>query len=111
MFKYVEDMTIIINIDNENVDDLEAAENIWVNILDEKFFNDSIMNETQKDIFKNYWKYTLIEKTGLYEVSINNNISIINNYFIVSIKSICNSMITTIGNNFNNFTLSDLNFL
>jgi hypothetical protein len=54
MFKYVEDMTIIINIDNENVDDLEAAENIWVNILDEKFFNDSIMNETQKDIFKNY---------------------------------------------------------
>ena len=110
--KYVEDMTIMINIDNENVDDLEAAHDIWVNVLEEKILTDSIMNETQKDILEIVENTTPNEKAGLYEVSINNNNKSINtNNSIVSIKSIYNSITTTMGNNFNNSNLSDWNFL
>ena len=110
--KYVEDMTIMLNIDNENVDDLEAAHDIWVNVLEEKILTDSIMNETQKDILEIVENTTPNEKTGMNDVTINNNKSFNTNNSIVSIKSIYNSITTTMNNNnFNNSNLSDWNFL
>ena len=110
--KYVEDMTIMLNIDNENVDDLEAAHDIWVNVLEEKILTDSIMNETQKDILEIIENTTPNEKTGMNDVTINNNKSFNTNNSIVSIKSIYNSITTTMNNNnFNNSNLSDWNFL
>ncbi len=110
--KYFEDMTLMLNIDNENVDDLEAAHDIWVNVLEEKILSDSIMNETQKDILEIVENTTPNEKTGMNDVTINNNKSFNTNNSIVSIKSIYNSITTTMNNNnFNNSNLSDWNFL
>ena len=108
--KYIEDMTLLLNIDNENVDDLEAAHDIWVNVLEEKILTDSIMNETQKDILEIIENTTPNEKTGMNDVTINNK-SFNTNNSIVSIKSIYNSITTTLNNNFNNSNLSDWNFL
>ena len=105
-------MTLLLNIDNENVDDLEAAHDIWVNVLEEKILTDSIMNETQKDILEIIENTTPNEKTGMNDVTINNNNKSFNtNNSIVSIKSIYNSITTTLNNNFNNSNLSDWNFL
>ena len=50
--KAIENNTMIININYENVDDLEAAHDIWVNVLEEKILTDSVMNQTQKDILE-----------------------------------------------------------
>ena len=109
--KYIEDMTLMLNIDNENVDDLEAAHDIWVNVLEEKILTDSIMNETQKDVLEIIENTTPNEKTGMNDVTVNNNKSFTTNNSIVSIKSIYNSITTTMNNNFNNSNMSDWNFL
>jgi hypothetical protein len=109
--KYIEDMTLMLNIDNENVDDLEAAHDIWVNVLEEKILTDSIMNETQKDVLEIIENTTPNEKTGMNDVTVNNNKSFNTNNSIVSIKSIYNSITTTMNNNFNNSNMSDWNFL
>ena len=109
--KYIEDMTFMLNIDNENVDDLEAAHDIWVNVLEEKILTDSIMNETQKDVLEIIENTTPNEKTGMNDVTVNNNKSFNTNNSIVSIKSIYNSITTTMNNNFNNSNMSDWNFL
>ena len=103
-------ISLLLNIDNENVDDLEAAHDIWVNVLEEKILTDSIMNETQKDILEIIENTTPNEKTGMNDVTINNK-SFNTNNSIVSIKSIYNSITTTLNNNFNNSNLSDWNFL
>ena len=50
--KAIENNTMIININYENVDDLEAAHDIWVNVLEEKILTDSVMNQTQKDVLE-----------------------------------------------------------
>ena len=114
--KAVEDLTMIINIDNENVDDLEAAHDIWVNVLEEKLLTDSIMNQTQKDVLDIIDNATSGDKTNVMDFTINNNadnktnvISGTNNS-IVSIKSIYNSN-GTFGTNSNNNKLHDLSGL
>jgi hypothetical protein len=90
----IENFTTILNIDNDNVDDLEAAHDIWVNVLEEKILTDSIMNATQKDILD------IIENNS--KNNINNSsfsINVINtnnNGSIVSMKSFYNN------NNINN---------
>ena len=45
------------------------------------------------------------------DVTVNNNKSFNTNNSIVSIKSIYNSITTTMNNNFNNSNMSDWNFL
>ena len=114
--KAVEDLTMIINIDNENVDDLEAAHDIWVNVLEEKLLTDSIMNQTQKDVLDILDNATSGDKTNVLDFTINNNadnktnvISGTNNS-IVSIKSIYNNT-TMFGAQSNNNKLHDLSGL
>ena len=43
---------MIIKINYENADNLEAAKNIWVNILEAKIITESIGNQTQKYILE-----------------------------------------------------------
>ena len=42
--KAIENNTMIVNINYENVDDLEAAHDIWVNVLEEKI----VLSDGQK---------------------------------------------------------------
>ena len=113
--KAVEDLTMIINIDNENVDDLEAAHDIWVNVLEEKLLTDSIMNQTQKDVLDILDNATSGDKTNVLDFTINNtpdnktNVISGTNNSIVSIKSIYNN--TTFGMGSNNNKLHDLSGL
>ena len=114
----VEDLTMIINIDNENVDDLEAAHDIWVNVLEEKILTESIMNQTQKDVLDIMDNATSGDKTNMLDFTINNtadnktNVISGTNNSIVSIKSLYNN--TTFGNfgaGSNNAKLHDLSGL
>ena len=113
--KAVEDLTMIINIDNENVDDLEAAHDIWVNVLEEKLLTESIMNQTQKDVLDILDNATSGDKTNVLDFTINNtpdnktNMISGTNNSIVSIKSIYNN--TTFGIGSNNNKLHDLSGL
>ena len=113
--KAIEDLTMIINIDNENVDDLEAAHDIWVNVLEEKLLTDSIMNQTQKDVLDIVDNGTSGDKTNVLDYTINNtvdnrtNVISATNNSIVSIKSIYNN--TTVGGGSNNNKLHDLSGL
>ena len=113
--KAIEDLTMIINIDNENVDDLEAAHDIWVNVLEEKLLTDSIMNQTQKDVLDIIDNGTSGDKTNVLDYTINNtvdnrtNVISATNNSIVSIKSIYNN--TTVGGGSNNNKLHDLSGL
>ena len=113
--KAIEDLTMIINIDNENVDDLEAAHDIWVNVLEEKLLTDSIMNQTQKDVLDIADNGTSGDKTNVLDYTINNtvdnrtNVISATNNSIVSIKSIYNN--TTVGGGSNNNKLHDLSGL
>jgi hypothetical protein len=113
--KAIEDLTMIINIDNENVDDLEAAHDIWVNVLEEKLLTDSIMNQTQKDVLDIVDNGTSGDKTNVLDCTINNtvdnrtNVISATNNSIVSIKSIYNN--TTVGGGSNNNKLHDLSGL
>ena len=99
----IENFTTILNIDNDNVDDLEAAHDIWVNVLEEKILTDSIMNATQKDILD------IIENNS--KNNINNSsfsINVINtnnNASIVSMKSFYNN------NNINNIKNKKYNII
>ena len=102
--KAVENNTTIININSENVDDLEAAHDIWVNVLEEKILTDSVMNQTQKDVLEMI-DDSSVDKTNLIEQSINNtgetkkiNTSNMGNS-IISIKSIYNNSYVNNGNN------------
>ena len=114
--KAVEDLTMIINIDNENVDDLEAAHDIWVNVLEEKLLTESIMNQTQKDVLDIMDNATSGDKTNVLDFTINNtpdnktNVISGTNNSIVSIKSIYNNT-TTFGAGSNNNKLHDLSGL
>ena len=69
--KAIENNTMIININYENVDDLEAAHDIWVNVLEEKILTDSVMNQTQKDVLE-IIEDSSDDKTNLMGPSINN---------------------------------------
>ena len=102
--KAIENNTTIININSENVDDLEAAHDIWVNVLEEKILTDSVMNQTQKDVLEMV-DDSSVDKTNLIEQSINNtgetkkiNTSNMGNS-IISIKSIYNNSYANNGNN------------
>ena len=114
--KAIEDLTMIINIDNENVDDLEAAHDIWVNVLEEKLLTESIMNQTQKDVLDIMDNATSGDKTNVLDFTINNtpdnktNVISGTNNSIVSIKSIYNNT-TTFGAGSNNNKLHDLSGL
>ena len=114
--KAVEDLTMIINIDNENVDDLEAAHDIWVNVLEEKLLTESIMNQTQKDVLDIMDNATSGDKTNVLDFTINNtpdnktNVISGTNNSIVSIKSIYNNT-TMFGAGSNNNKLHDLSGL
>ena len=103
--KDIENHTLIININNDNVDDLEAAHDIWVNVLEEKILTDSVMNQTQKDVLE-INEDSSEDKTNLIGPSINNtgetknmNINNITNS-IISVKSIYNN--SSINNKKNN---------
>ena len=61
---------MIVNINYENVDDLEAAHDIWVNVLEEKILTDSVMNQTQKDVL-DILEDSSDDKTNLVGNSIN----------------------------------------
>ena len=61
---------MIVNINYENVDDLEAAHDIWVNVLEEKILTDSVMNQTQKDVLE-IMEDSSEDKTNLVGNSIN----------------------------------------
>ena len=94
--KAIENNTMIVNINYENVDDLEAAHDIWVNVLEEKLLTDSVMNQTQKDVLE-IIEDSSYDKTDLIGHSINctgenknTNINNIGNS-IVSVKSIYNN--------------------
>ena len=103
--KDIENHTLIININNDNVDDLEAAHDIWVNVLEEKILTDSVMNQTQKDVLE-INEDSSEDKTNLIGHSINNtgetknmNINNITNS-IISVKSMYNN--SSINNKKNN---------
>jgi hypothetical protein len=102
--KAIENNTQIININNENVDDLEAAHDIWVNVLEEKILTDSLMNQTQKDVLEMI-EDSSDDKTNIIGHSISNtgenkNIHMNNmGNSIVSIKSIYNNTSMNHGNN------------
>ena len=68
--KSIENNTMIVNINFENVDDLEAAHDIWVNVLEEKILTDSLMNQTQKDVL-DIMEDSSEDKTNLIGHSIN----------------------------------------
>ena len=102
--KAIENNTMIININYENVDDLEAAHDIWVNVLEEKILTDSVMNQTQKDVLEIIDDSSDI-KTNLNGHSINytgdnKNINMNNTgNSIVSVKSIYNNSSINHGDN------------
>ena len=48
----IENYTLLLNIDNDNVDDLEAAHDVWVNVLEEKLLTESLMDENQNDFLE-----------------------------------------------------------
>ena len=95
---------MIININYENVDDLEAAHDIWVNVLEEKILTDSVMNQTQKDVL-DIIEDSSDDKTNLMGPSISNtgenkniNVNSIGNS-LISVKSFYNNI-----NNKNKFS-------
>ena len=114
--KAIENNTMIININYENVDDLEAAHDIWVNVLEEKILTDSVMNQTQKDVLE-IIEDSSDDKTNLIGHSINftgenKNLNMNNTgNSIVSFKSMYNnsSMKGCIGNNHTkNYNLQEI---
>ena len=102
--KAIENNTMIININYENVDDLEAAHDIWVNVLEEKILTDSVMNQTQKDVLE-IIEDSSDDKTNLIGHSISNtgenkNFNLNNTgNSIISFKSMYNNSSMMHGNN------------
>ena len=98
---------MIVNINYENFGDLEAAHDIWVNILEEKILTDSVMNQTQIDILE-IMEDSSHDKTNLIGQSINftgenKNINMNNTgNSIVSFKSMYNNTSMKSGKNGNN---------
>ena len=105
--KAIENNTMIVNINYENVDDLEAAHDIWVNVLEEKILTDSVMNQTQKDVLE-IMEDSSEDKTNLIGHSINftgenKNLNMNNTgNSIVSFKSIYNNTSMKSGKSSNN---------
>ena len=95
--KSIENNTMIVNINYENVDDLEAAHDIWVNVLEEKILTESVMNQTQKDVLEiiedsSDDKTNLIGGPSISNTGENKNINLNNTgNSIISIKSIYNN--------------------
>ena len=102
--KSIENNTMIVNINYENVDDLEAAHDIWVNVLEEKILTDSVMNQTQKDVLE-INEDSSEDKTNLIGHSINftgenKNLNMNNTgNSIISFKSMYNNKSMIKGNN------------
>ena len=110
--KAIENNTMIVNINFENVDDLEAAHDIWVNVLEEKILTDSVMNQTQKDVLE-IMEDSSEDKTNLIGPSINNtgaskNINMNNTNSIISVKSIYNNTSMKHVNNNNKNNLNEI---
>ena len=111
--KAIENNTMIVNINYENVDDLEAAHDIWVNVLEEKILTESVMNQTQKDVLE-IIEDSSDDKTNLMGPSINNtgeNKTInMNNSgnSIISIKSFYNNNSISKGNKKVNNNLQEI---
>ena len=110
--KSIENNTMIININYENVDDLEAAHDIWVNVLEEKILTDSVMNQTQKDVLE-IMEDSSDDKTNLMGPSINNtgdnkNVNLNNTGSIISVKSIYNNSSIKHKNNNTHNNLSEI---
>ena len=97
--KYAEKYTMMLQIENENVEDLEAAHDIWVNVLEEKILTESLMDETQKDFLdvnSNLGKNNVSDITEVVDYSnVNNH----------------NNIISNLGFSENNSGISDLNLL
>ena len=97
--KYAEKYTMMLQIENENVEDLEAAHDIWVNVLEEKILTESLMDETQKDF--------LDVNSNLGK----NNVSDITEVVDYSNVNKHNNTISDLGFSENNSGISDLNLL
>lgn len=88
--KLIENFTCILNVDSNSVDDLEAAHDIWVNVLDENILSGKIFNFYFKFIKPFYLLFleTIIEESNKEYLNLNtqckNDISSIshNNNFI-----------------------------
>ena len=111
--KAIENNTMIVNINYENVDDLEAAHDIWVNVLEEKILTESVMNQTQKDVLE-IIEDSSDDKTNLMGPSINNtgenktiNMNNTGNS-IISIKSFYNNNSISQGNKKVNNNLQEI---
>ena len=96
----------------KNVDDLEAAHDIWVNVLEEKILTDSVMNQTQKDVLE-IMEDSSEDKTNLIGPSINNtgetkNINMNNTNSLISMKSIYNNTSMKHRNNNQNNNLNEI---
>ena len=111
--KAIENNTMIVNINYENVDDLEAAHDIWVNVLEEKILTESVMNQTQKDVLE-IMEDSSYDKTNIMGPSISNtgenkNINLNNTgNSIISIKSFYNVNSTNHGNKKVNNNLQEI---
>ena len=107
---------MIININYENVDNLEAAKNMWANVLEAKIITESIGNQTQKYVLEiiEDSSYDNTNLMGGPSISKIENIYINFNTYnsIIAIKSIYNnSSIKHKNNNTHNNLAEITNFL
>lgn len=99
--KYIEKYTMMLQIENENIEDLEAAHDIWVNVLEEKILTASLMDETQKDFLEVNSNLGKNNVSDLTEVPDNIN----------NITSHNNNIISNLGFSSNTSGMSELNLL
>ena len=99
--KYIEKYTMMLQIENENIEDLEAAHDIWVNVLEEKILTASLMDETQKDFLEVNSNLGKNNVSDLTEVPDN-----INNF-----TSHNNNILSNLGFSNNTSGMIDLNLL
>ena len=100
---------MIVDVNYENVDNLEAAKNMWANVLEAKIITESIGNQTQKYVLE-----IIEESGGPYISKTLENIYINFNTYnsIIAIKSIYNnSSIKHKNNNTHNNLAEITNFL
>ena len=91
----------MLQIENENIEDLEAAHDIWVNVLEEKILTASLMDETQKDFLEVNSNLGKNNVSDLTEVPDN-----INNF-----TSHNNNILSNLGFSNNTSGMIDLNLL
>ena len=108
---------MIININYENVDNLEAAKNMWANVLEAKIITESIGNQTQKYVLEiieesSYDNTNLMGGPYISETEENIYINFNTYNSIIAIKSIYNnSSIKHKNNNTHNNLAEITNFL